>query len=390
MPIEAIIFVVSVLLIAFAYVGYPLFIWAVARLIGEPLHPVHSAPRAVSIVLAVYNEAKTIHHRLRELLHMIDRLDPASEIIVVSDGSADGTDRLARGIADYRVHVIQQLANMGKAVALNTGVAAASNPIVIFCDARQHWAQDAMAEMLEDFRDPDVGAVSGDLVLRKDDGSLAGVGLYWRLEKWIRTNESLIHSAVQVSGSICSVRRELYVPLPPGIILDDMCWPLSVVMQGFRVIHNPAAQAFDRLPDRARDEMRRKVRTLAGNLQLAFRRPAILLPWKNPVWFNVICHKLLRLVVPWAMIAALCACAVSRQPWLRAMLILQLVGYAAGIAGIFSSAIGRNRLVNAASSLLVLNAAALMSWFVFLTGRSGRSWKKVTYTPQAGTLPAGS
>ena len=389
MTLDGFIFIAAVVLIAFAYIGYPALTWIMARLFGRPLHKTQPASRQISVIISAHNEAKNIQGRVRDLLRLIDPFDAPSEVIVVSDGSTDGTERLALEVDDARVRVIQQWSNMGKAAALNVGVAAAQNSVIVFCDTRQQWAEDAIERMLENLRDPEVGAVSGDLVLRNDDGTLAGVGLYWKMEKWIRRNESLLRSSVQVTGAICCVRRELYVPLPPGTILDDMCWPLSVAMQGYRVIHEPRALAFDRLPTKARDEMRRKVRTLAGNFQLLLLRPAIIAPWRNPIWFNVVCHKLLRLIVPWAMIAALVACAVSDVTWLRAMLALQLAGYAVGVAGMLSAAASRMRVVSAISSLIVLNTAALISWFIFFSGRSGRSWSKVRYL-QPAALSAGS
>src|SRR5205085_1989176 len=144
-------------------------------------------------------------------------------------------------------------------------------------------------------------AVSGDLVVIAGPGAVAGVELYWKLEKWLRRQESRVGAQVGVTGAICAVRRELFTPVPPGTILDDVYWPLGVVMRGYRVVHDSRALAYDRLPERVRDEFRRKVRTLAGNFQLAARLPAALLPWRNPIWGQFLSHKLARLVVPWAL-----------------------------------------------------------------------------------------
>ena len=389
MTTQTIIFLASVLTVAFAYLGYPLLVWLLVQVWGKPLRKSAPIPRAVSIVIACHNEAENIARRIAELQELLRPLSPESEIIIVSDGSTDGTERIAAATGALNVRVIQQPRNMGKAMALNAGVLSARNPIVVFGDSRQAWAPDAIEHMLDNYGDLQVGAVSGDLVLTSNDGSLAGVGLYWKLEKWIRLSESRLHSSVQVSGAICSVRRELFVSLEPGMILDDMAWPQSVAMQGYRVIHEPLAQAFDHLPEKPRDEMRRKIRTLAGNLQLLVLRPAIILPWRNPVWFAVICHKLLRLVVPWAMLTALVASAVSDSPVLRVALVAQLAGYTLGVGALFAKRISRLPLASTISSLLVLNAAAFMAWFVFFSGRSGRSWSKVRYS-QPATLPAGS
>src|SRR5207249_10681512 len=131
--------------------------------------------------------------------------------------------------------------------------------------------------------------------------------------------ESQVHSSVGVTGAICAVRRRLFPGVPQGTILDDVYWPMHVAMQGYRVIHDQRARAFDRLPERARDEFRRKVRTLAGNFQLAVRLPQTLLPWRNPVWWQFVSHKLLRLVVPWALLAMLVISSVL-PGWLYPLL----------------------------------------------------------------------
>src|SRR5205807_869445 len=109
---------------------------------------------------------------------------------------------------------------------------------------------------------------SGDLDITSAGGTMAGVSLYWRFEKWLRRQESAIGSQVGVTGAISVCRRELFQPVPEGTILDDVYWPVGVALAGYRVIHDNRAIAHDRLPDRTRDEFRRKIRTLAGNFQL--------------------------------------------------------------------------------------------------------------------------
>ncbi len=159
-------------------------------------------------------------------------------------------------------------ARVGKAAALNAGCALAEHEIIVFADIRQTWEADALLLLLENFADPSVGAVSGDLLLRDADGVLAGVALYWRYEKMLRRLEGRVWSVVGATGAISAVRRQLFCAIPPGTLLDDVYWPLCVALQGFRVIHDRRAIAYDRLPSRTRDEFRRKVRTLSGNFQL--------------------------------------------------------------------------------------------------------------------------
>ena len=374
----AYIFWVATALVLYAYAFYPLLMAIAARLIGRPINHSGHFQGSVSIVVAAYNEEKTIARRVRELCGLIRAANLPAEMIVVSDGSTDQTAQIARQQESDFLRVIEQTANMGKAAALNAGVAGAKGDIIIFGDSRQRWADDVLEKLLRNFSDASVGAVGGQLICESAPGVMAGVGLYWKYEKWLRKQESAVHSTVGLSGSISAVRRELFTPLPEGINLDDVCWPMHVTRSGFRVVHEEEAIAFDRLPERARDEFRRKVRTLSGNFQLALRCPWVLLPFLNPIWFQFLSHKMLRLAVPWALLAMLISSAMAQGNFYRAALVAQILFYVLAIIGIRGKA--KVRLAGAAGSFLVLNTAAWVGFWIWISGRSGRSWSKVAYS----------
>lgn len=364
--------------ILYAYAAYPVLLAALARWRGRPIRPQGELPRSVSVVIAAYNEEASIRRRLEELAGLITTSDLEGEIIVVSDGSTDLTAALVRAFGGP-VRLLEQPENRGKAAALNAGTAAATGEILVFADVRQRWADTALTQLLVNFRDPAVGAVSGDLIIEAAPGVVAGVGLYWRYEKVIRRLESRLHSTVGVTGSICAVRRRLFRPIPPGTILDDVYWPLRVVMDGHRVVHEERARAFDRFPERARDEFRRKVRTLGGNFQLVARLPALLHPGKNPLWWQFLSHKLLRLVVPWALLGLLATAAVLPGPFYRAAFYGQIAFYLVALLGTRRPIAVRSRLAAAAASFLVLNTAAWTAFWVWASGRAARSWNKTVY-----------
>jgi cellulose synthase/poly-beta-1,6-N-acetylglucosamine synthase-like glycosyltransferase len=238
-----------------------------------------------------------------------------------------------------------------------------------------------LRNLLENFRDPEVGAVSGNLLLESAPGVLAGVGLYWRFEKWLRAQESRLHSLTGVTGAISAVRRDLFHPIPPETLLDDVYWPLQVAMRRRRVLFDESAVAFDRLPERADHEFRRKVRTLCGNFQLVTLCPAAFLPWRNPVWLQLISHKLLRLAVPWALLVLLVGSIILPGPVYRLCLASQVALYILGLLGLQSDERRRLTLTYTASSFLVLNGAAMWSFAMWVTGRAGRTWQKATYDP---------
>jgi cellulose synthase/poly-beta-1,6-N-acetylglucosamine synthase-like glycosyltransferase len=372
------VFGLCLAIVAYAFVGYPLFVRVRAPLVGRPVRRGNLAAPSFTVLLAVRNEEDAIERRVAELRRHIDATGLDGDLIVLADGCTDRTVERGQRFVDDRTRILSWPESRGKAAALTRGAAEARGDILVFADARQTWADDAIARLLENFADPDVGAVSGDLVLESAPGVLAGVGLYWRFEKWLRRSESRCWAQVGVTGAIAAGRRELFEPIPDGTVLDDVCWPLRIAMKGHRVVHDESARAFDRLPEKPVAEFRRKVRTLAGNLQLAATIPASLVPWRNRVWLAWISHKLVRLVVPWALIGLLATSLVIDSPWARGFAAIQIACYAIALLGLVPR-LGRNRLFGAAASFLVLNAAAWCACWVWATGRTAASWRKVDY-----------
>jgi cellulose synthase/poly-beta-1,6-N-acetylglucosamine synthase-like glycosyltransferase len=372
---------VGLITLLYAYVLYPLAVWALAR--RRPQSPragaASPAAPAFSVVLAVHDEASRIGSRLDEIVALIATTRSPAEVIVVANGCGDDTVALARAHPSPLVRVIELTENAGKAHALTCAFEAAKGELLVFADARQRWAADSLQRLLENFASPEVGAVSGELVIEAASGALAGVGLYWRYEKWLRRNEGRLYSTVGVSGSICAVRRELFRPIPRGVLLDDLYWPLQVVMQGRRVVYDERALAHDRLPDRPTDEFRRKVRTLSGNFQLVAMLPQALLPWRNPIWVQFVSHKLLRLVIPWMLLAGFFASGLLEGRPYRTFFLAQLLFYGLAASALAGGPASRWRLGTVAASFVVVNAAAWLAFWVWICGRSGGAWKKAAY-----------
>ncbi len=322
------------------------------------------------------------------MTNLLDGSEVSGEIVLVSDGSTDATAAIARSFAGRGVRVIEMPERIGKAACLTAGCQSATADILVFTDVRQTWAPDALRRLLENFADAEVGAVTGNLVLERSPGVLAGVGVYWRMEKWLRRQESRVWSTVGATGAISAVRRELFRAIPPGTILDDVYWPLCVALGGRRVVMEPRAHAFDRLPPRTADEFRRKVRTLSGNFQLMTLLPSALLPSRNPIWLQLVSHKLLRLLVPWALLALLPLSLLAKGPIYQAAFWCQAAGYGLGLLGLWGTAAARSRLVSAAGSFLLLNAASWAAFWVWASGRAGRSWHKVKYATPRMAVPS--
>jgi len=163
------------------------------------------------------------------------------------------------------------------------------------------------------------------------------------------------------------------------VLLDDLYWPLQVVMQGRRVVYDERAIAYDRLPERPADEFRRKVRTLSGNFQLAAVLPQALLPWRNPIWAQFVSHKLLRLVVPWMLLAVFLSSSLLDGPLYRIAFVAQVIFYGLALSAFAGGPGSRWRAATAAAAFVILNAAAWLAFWVWIGRRTEGAWKKVAY-----------
>ena len=360
-------------LVAYAYAGYPLLAAVLARQFGSTPRVGNTRP-PLTVVIAAWNEEARIAARVRDVLAQ-DYPPERLSVLVVSDGSTDGTAAAAR--IDPRVAVLELAENQGKAMALNAALERVETGLVAFTDTRQRFAPGALDALVAAFADPRVGAVSGELRIESNGGTSSGVGLYWRLETNLRLAEARLAWLHGVSGSIWALRRALFRPLPAGTLLDDMWLPCHVALSGHRVWMTRAAVAVDAASADAGEEFGRKLRTLAGNWQLLARLPVLLAPGRNPVFFAWCSHKLLRLLAPWALLAALLASAVAPGPLYRWALFAQLLAYAVATAGLLLPRLAsRVRPLGAASAFLLLNLAAFLSLPAALAWTPARLWRK--------------
>ena len=364
------LFWASVAILAYTYFGYAAWLWLRRRWRPYPVQAGSFTP-SISIVMVVRNEAAVLDRKLRNLLSL-NYPPELCEIIVVSDASADSTnDMLREASLDPRLRIILSTESQGKAAGLNKAAAIAHGEIVVFTDARQMIEAEALHLLADNFADPNVGCASGELMMGDPESGevVRGMGLYWRIEKTIREMESASGSVVGATGALYAVRRSLLVPVPIGTILDDVYIPMHVVRADARVIFVPSARAWDVAPQKTAHEFSRKVRTLSGNYQLVQLAPW-LLSGKNPLRFEFISHKLLRLFAPFALAAAFLASLFLRDPFYRLALALQVAFYGLSLIAMMKLIKGPiGRIADAAGTFVVLNSAALVAFVKFVTGR---------------------
>lgn len=293
----------SLLALTAIWVAYPLAIW----LVGALRRPSSAGRRAdsatVTVVVASADDAAAVRARVADLLATSYPADLIDVVVALDSANAKaGRDEL--DFTDPRVRVVAGDAPGGKAATLNAGVRAARGEVLVFADTAQRFEPGAVGALVSELSDPLLGAVSGVLDLPGVDGSLNLAERYWRYERWLRQREARVHSTVGVTGAIYAMRRSLWSPLPPGLILDDVYVPMRLVLDGWRVGVASGARAYDTRRFAPGQEYQRKMRTLTGVIQVCAWLPAVLRPFRNPIWAQFVFHKLLRLLTPYLVLLA--------------------------------------------------------------------------------------
>ena len=329
----------------------------------------------MTVVVVAHNEESRIGARLENLLGA-DYPPGKLRVLLVSDGSTDATVERARAFEPQRVNVHASPTRAGKAAGLNAALAQATGEIVVFTDARQRFAPDAIARLAAHFADPRIGAVSGALEIEAASSAAgAGVDAYWRMEKALRAAESRFDSCIGCTGAIYAIRRALFTPIPADTLLDDVIIPMHIAARGARVIHDSAALAFDPQTLEPASEQRRKQRTLAGNFQMLFRHPGWLLPWRHRLWWQLLSHKYLRLAAPLFLVTAFAAnLALAAEPAYRAILAGHVLFYTVAALGLALRS-RRWRVLSLPAGFVFLNFMTLRGLLYFLSHRDRSGWR---------------
>lgn len=335
MKLEMAILVFSFLLLAYTWLGYGALLWILKHLFARPPRR-HPSEPVITVVVAVYNEEAHIAAKLEDCLTL---QYPAArlQIIVASDGSTDGTERIVQEFAgrDPRVQLLRSAGRAGKSGVQNLAVEQARGDILLFTDAETRTRPTLLRQIAEDFADPRVGMVAPTVYFGGSDGAVAkGQGAYWRFELFLRQLESDVGILATASGSAFAMRRTLFRPIPPQYG-DDCVLPLDVRLQGYTVLQDPRIILTDKMPHTIDGELRTRVRMTARNWTGILSRPGILnfLRYPGTAW-GLVSHKFLRWMTPFLLMTMfLMNCLLALQGRLVALFLVQSCFYAAALVG---------------------------------------------------------
>ena len=372
------IFWAALFLVVYTYLIYPALLWLLAAGRKMPEYAPLSEWPTASLIIAAHNEEAVLRTKLENALAMdypAERLD----ILVVSDASTDGTDRIAAEFAARGVRLHRQEVRGGKTEAQNAGVRLARGQFVAFSDANSMYAPSALKRLLAPFADERIGCVCGELQYANPDeqGAGKGEGLYWRYEQFLKRRESLLSSALGANGAIYALRRELFVELR-GDIISDFVAPLHAWRRGFRIAYEPTAVATEYSSVRFGDEFRRRRRIVSRSLYGLWTEAGVLNPFAHFFFaFQMFSHKLLRWLVPvWLLVVLAVNIPLAESEYYGLLLALQVAFYGLAALGLLlPERLGRYWLFYVPTYFTATNLGTLLGLLSFLMGRRHRVWQ---------------
>lgn len=357
----------------YAYFGYPIVLLLLRLVIHRPVLRQPFEP-SVSLLIPAYNEEHIIEQKIRNSLDLNYPADKL-EILVACDGPKDRTTELAKKAAEgTRVRILDFKKNRGKILTLNDAVGHCSNEIVVFSDAAAMLYKDSVKTLLMNFADPQVGAASGKYTVIKADEVDVGKSedFYWKYETFLKVQESELASTLGGHGHLHAIRKHLYPFPPPGTINDDYIIPVSVLAKQFRAVYDPKAIVYEEAKEMT--GFGRRVRIMAGNIQQIREIKGVIRPFRPLPLFFFLSHKVVRLLVPFAMVGALVTnLFLLDSIFYQALFLGQVIFYLLAAIGNFVKL--QPRLLMLPFYFTMINVAVFFGFYHAMTSRKQMAWE---------------
>ncbi|MFE9440885.1 glycosyltransferase [Streptomyces sp. NPDC006602] len=225
----------------------------------------------VSVLVPAYNEAKCIENTVRSLMAS----DHPIEVIVIDDGSSDGTARIVENLKLPGVRVVRQL-NAGKPAALNRGVANARYDLVVMMDGDTVFEPSTVRELVQPFGDPRVGAVAGNAKVGNKD-TLIGA---WQHIEYVmgfnldRRMYDVLQCMPTIPGAVGAFRRtalERVGGMSDDTLAEDTDITMAIHRDGWRVVYAENARAWTEAPESVQQLWSQRYRWSYGTMQAIWK-----------------------------------------------------------------------------------------------------------------------
>jgi len=382
-----ILFWVTLLIVAYTYIGYGILLYLMVKIKEIFVKPQHRVPEelpSVTLLIAAYNEEDIVREKMANT-NQLNYPSEKLEIVWVTDGSNDGTNKL---LSEYsNVRILFEAKRGGKTAALNRAMPHIKSPIVIFTDANTMLNKEAVMEIVKSFSDPEVGCVAGEKRIsdkEKDKASSGGEGIYWKYESTLKDLDSRLYTAVGAAGELFAIRLNLFEEMEPDTLLDDFILSMKIAQKGFRIKYCSKAYAIEDGSYNMAEEKKRKVRIAAGGIQSVWRLRGLLNFFRHPVLsFQYVSHRVLRWTITPLLLFLLFPLNIAivlqgGSVLYSVLLFLQILFYALAFLGkLMEERKVRNKILFIPFYFLFMNVNVIAGFFYLLKKRKGDgTWER--------------
>ena len=379
-----ILFIFSVLVVFYAYLGYGLLLFLLVKLKRafkkNRLEYIDFEPD-VTLLVAAYNEEDFIRHKIENSLSL-DYPNHKLKLLFVTDGSSDRTPEIVK---EYpQIQLLHQPERGGKIAAVERTMPQVRTEIVVFTDANTLLNKEAIRKIVRHYADPKVGVVSGEKRIKNrdtDEAAGAGEGLYWKYESRLKKWDYELYSVVGAAGELFSIRTELYKPIPRDSLIEDFYMTLQIAKRGYKIAYEPEAYALEDPSASVGEELKRKIRIAAGGIQSVVRMKELLNPFRYGLLsFQYISHRVLRWTIAPIALPLIFITNLLLMPmngffywlfWLQcAFYIISLVGYWLESKNL------RFKLLFVPYYFCMMNYAVYRGFFRYMRGSQSVLWEK--------------
>jgi cellulose synthase/poly-beta-1,6-N-acetylglucosamine synthase-like glycosyltransferase len=292
--------IVLFIVVLYPYVLYPAFLYLVSVIKQKHQTPISSETPMVCVIVPVYNGASLISNKI-DNLKLISYPHEKLEIICVSDGSTDDTNKILQSIDGIKVVALD--VRVGKERAIKDALKHTTANLICLTDVGVSINSEGISNMVVHFSDNQVGAVSS--VDRTDFKSYVLETFHVAFENKIRLLEASVSSSVGASGSFFMTRKR-YLEKLPYTCCSDLAIALECVKDNTRVAVEPHACGYYGKSIGVGNELDRKARTITHGMNTLFYYRELLNPIKYGLFsWQLASHKLLRWVSPVALLLLL-------------------------------------------------------------------------------------
>jgi cellulose synthase/poly-beta-1,6-N-acetylglucosamine synthase-like glycosyltransferase len=377
-PLISCVFALSIFLIIYTFWGYPLILFILSLIVRKPVERRDIEP-VVTIIIPVHNEERIIGEKIRNCLNF-DYPKDKLKIVVVSDGSTDGTEDIVKGFGRQSVDFVAVTYREGKVAAQNYAVRLYDADIFIFTDVAISTNPDCIRLIVQNFADKTVGAVSCRDVIIGESKESKGERSYIQYDMLVRKYTAQIGSIIGVTGGFYATRREIAKGGWNPAFPPDFYVAIRTIKRGLRVIEDARVKAFYKTASKEWDELQRKVRTINRGMTalFAFSNRSLMNPLRyGMAAVSLITQKLFRWMMPFFLMAIFVSnVMLLGSSWIAVLFFIpQLVLYLITAVSFFSDGHNRSSLFKLAFFFGLANIAILKAWYELAIGKRYTMWQ---------------